>query len=251
MFPSLKEKHIIISGATGGIGEACAIALDNCGATLTLLGRDTDKLNVLSGKLTGTNHNRVTLNLKDTDLLENKINEAVQKSGKLNGFVHCAGIEGTFPLKMSKPHLLNDFMDINLKSALEICRIFSLKKNHVINDSSIVLISSIMGSLGQSGKTIYSATKGALIAASKSMALELSPRGIRVNTVSPAMVETELTNRMIHELPLDAVESIKKMHPLGFGKPEDIANITSYLLSDLGKWITGTDLKIDGGYSAS
>jgi NAD(P)-dependent dehydrogenase (short-subunit alcohol dehydrogenase family) len=125
------------------------------------------------------------------------------------------------------------------------------KNSNISTNASIIYISSIVGILGQPGKTAYSASKGALIAAAKCLALELAPKGIRVNTILPALVETEMSSKILASLSEEGKNNVLKMHPLGFGKPIDIANSAAFLLSSAAKWITGSEFLIDGGYSAS
>lgn len=140
--------------------------------------------------------------------------------------------------------------DINVFSGIEMTKIITKKKFCDNEGVSIVFIASIMSVLGQPGKVAYSSSKSALIAMSKSMALELAPRGIRVNCISPAMVKTPLSEKMFLELPESTKVNIERMHPLGIGEPDDIANAVVYLLSNASNWVTGTNLIIDGGYSA-
>ena len=126
-----------------------------------------------------------------------------------------------------------------------------LNKLHFSEDGgSIVFISSVMGVVGENGKTLYSMTKGALISAVKSMSVELAPRKIRVNAISPGMVETPMSKNAIYSRNEESLDKLRKMHPLGFGKPEDVANASVFLLSDASRWITGTNLIVDGGYLA-
>jgi NAD(P)-dependent dehydrogenase (short-subunit alcohol dehydrogenase family) len=125
------------------------------------------------------------------------------------------------------------------------------KNTNISNDASIVFVSSIVGLFGQPGKSAYSASKGALIAASKCLALELASRKIRVNTVLPALVETDMSNKILEGMNEESKNNILKMHPLGFGKPEDVANAIAFLLSSASSWITGVEFVIDGGYSAA
>ena len=106
-----------------------------------------------------------------------------------------------------------------------------------------------MGMVGEPAKIAYSASKGALLAGCRSMALELASKKIRVNCISPAIVRTELSDKLFAELPEGTMDRIKSLHPLGFGSPVDIANACVFLLSDEAKWITGSNLVIDGGYS--
>jgi NAD(P)-dependent dehydrogenase (short-subunit alcohol dehydrogenase family) len=151
---------------------------------------------------------------------------------------------------MLKIEHYREVFDINTISALEITK--SITKNtNISTNASIIYISSIVGILGQPGKTAYSASKGALIAAAKCLALELAPKGIRVNTILPALVETDMSSKILASLSEEGKNNILKMHPLGFGRPIDIANSAAFLLSSAARWITGSEFLIDGGYSAS
>jgi NAD(P)-dependent dehydrogenase (short-subunit alcohol dehydrogenase family) len=145
----------------------------------------------------------------------------------------------------------NEIFSVNVFSGFELAKIIS-KKNY-INDAggSFVFISSIMGMVGQPGKIGYCASKGALLAGSRAMALELAAKKIRVNCVCPSIVETEMTEKLFQGLPEESKQEIIKMHPLGLGKPEDVASAALFLLSDTSRWITGSQLVVDGGYSAS
>ena len=104
--------------------------------------------------------------------------------------------------------------------------------------------------VGEMGKTVYSLTKGALIAGAKSLALELAMRNIRVNTISPGVVITPMSQNAVYSQDEESFSRVKNLHPLGLGKPEDVANACIYLLSDASRWVTGTNLVVDGGYTA-
>jgi NAD(P)-dependent dehydrogenase (short-subunit alcohol dehydrogenase family) len=134
-------------------------------------------------------------------------------------------------------------------SGFEIAKILSLKK-YKSEVASFVFISSVAGMVGEIGKSAYSASKGAVIAGARSMAMELSRSGIRVNSISPAMVNTPILEKMFENVGEEAAEEILKKHPLGIGQPEDVANACIFLLSNASKWITGSNLVVDGGYSA-
>lgn len=246
----LQHKTILITGASSGIGRQCAITFSQLGATLILMGRDESKLRETVDLLNSTNHIYYALDLKNYSATADAINDALQKKGKISGFVHSAGMEITVPLNFIKPELYENVFSINVFSAFEIIKILSSKKNIPETGASYVLIASIMGILGQPGKLTYCASKAALINGAKSLALELANKSIRVNCISPGIVETPLTENLFKQLPNEAVSKIKEMHPLGFGLPSDIANIAAFLISDLTKWITGTNIIADGGYSA-
>jgi len=190
----------------------------------------------------------IMADITNTANLEELIAEKISVLGKVSGFIHCAGIEKTLPLKKHTFQLYTDVFAVNVIAGFEIARILSLKKykNEI---SSFVFVSSVAGMVGEIGKTAYSASKGAVIAGARSMAMELSRTGTRVNSISPAMVNTPILEKMFENIGKDAAEEILKKHPLGIGQPEDIANACIFLLSDASKWITGSNLVVDGGYS--
>jgi NAD(P)-dependent dehydrogenase (short-subunit alcohol dehydrogenase family) len=246
----LTNKNIFITGASSGIGQATAILCSQLGANMILASRSAEKLAVTALLLEGNNHLSFAIDVTDSEKLENVIKEAVQKFGKIDGFVHSAGMEMTRPLKILKREQWTTTLDVNVIAGFECARIISNAK-YINKSASILFIASIVGLFGQAGKVAYSASKGALIAGSKSLALELAPKGIRVNAILPAVVETEMSNTMLASIGEEAKANVLKMHPLGFGKPEDIANSCAFLLSEASSWISGTSFIIDGGYSAA
>jgi len=246
----LSNKNIIITGASSGIGRECAITFSQLGANVILIGRNKERLNKTFNKLKKGNHLIISQDIAKYAKLEEIVNTAVDKIGKISGFVHSAGTEMTLPLRSMQPSYYEDIFAINVIAGFELARIVSKKKYLDKNGASFVFISSIMGILGQAGKVGYCSSKGALISGTKAMALELAKKNIRVNCVLPGVVETEMTDRMFENLSEDSKKAIVEMHPLGLGKPNDIAYACAYLLSDVARWVTGTNLVIDGGYSA-
>jgi len=245
----LDNKNIIITGASSGIGKQCAISCSQRGANVILVARNEERLKQTFLQIQPGSNLYYSLNITNYNALEKIIEESVDRLGKIDGFIHPAGIEMTLPLKMMKPEYYEKLFSTNVISGFEIAKILS-KKKYSNSDASFVFIASIMGILGQSGKVGYCSSKGALIAGIKAMALELANKNIRVNCISPAIVETEMTKKLFENMAKQTKESIAKMHPLGFGKPEDVANACIYLLSDASRWITGTNMIVDGGYSA-
>lgn len=247
---NLKNKNIIVTGASSGIGRQCAITFNQLGANLILIARNEERLKETYNKLDKGNHLIFSQEITEYDKLKEIVNTAVDKIGKISGFVHSAGIEMTVQLRSMTPSYYENMFATNVISGFELARIISKKKYLDKKGVSFIFISSVMGMLGQSGKIGYCASKGALISGSKAIALELAKKNIRVNCVLPGVVETEMSNKMFENLPEESKKSIEEMHPLGLGKPEDIANACAFLLSDAARWITGTNLIIDGGYSA-
>lgn len=247
---SLSNKTILITGASSGIGRSCAVQCSKMGASLLLMGRNVDELNRTVSELQpGTKVEMIVADFSKMVDLELLIAEKILTIGKIAGFIHCAGVEKTLPLKKQTSEVFQSIFDINVFAGFELAKIISLKK-YKAEKASFVFIASVAGMVGESGKTIYSASKGAVISGARSMSMELARSDIRVNSISPAMVKTPILEKMFDGIGEEASQNIIKKHPLGIGEPEDVANACVFLLSDAAKWITGTNLVIDGGYTA-
>ncbi|PTT41876.1 short-chain dehydrogenase [Chryseobacterium sp. HMWF028] len=247
---SLKNKIILITGASSGIGRSCSVECSKSGADLILVGRNHDELMKTVSMLNPeTKVETITEDITQSENLEAIIADKVLTLGKIAGFIHCAGIEKTLPLKKHNAQLYQDIFAVNVIAGLEIAKILSLKK-YKDETSSFVFISSVAGMVGEAGKAAYSASKGAVISGVRSLAMELSRSNIRVNSISPAMVNTPILEKMFEDIGEESSSEIIKKHPLGIGEPRDVANACIFLLSDASKWVTGTNLVIDGGYSA-
>lgn len=247
---SLSNKTILITGASSGIGRSCAVQCSKMGASLLLMGRNVDELNRTVSELQpGTKVEIIVADFSKMVDLELLIAEKIVTIGKIAGFIHCAGVEKTLPLKKQTSEVFQSIFDINVLAGFELAKIISLKK-YKAEKASFVFIASVAGMVGESGKTIYSASKGAVISGARSMSMELARSDIRVNSISPAMVKTPILEKMFDGIGEEASQNIIKKHPLGIGEPEDVANACVFLLSDAAKWITGTNLVVDGGYTA-
>jgi NAD(P)-dependent dehydrogenase (short-subunit alcohol dehydrogenase family) len=247
---TLQNKTIIVTGASSGIGRACAIQYSRFGANVILLGRNTDRLEETLAQMTQTNfHKIVSVDLGDFESLE-----AILKSELngifIDGFIHCGGISSTTPLRALTPEKMEEFFRVNYISAIQICKIISKPQYLNKTGASYVFLSSVIGHVGELGKTIYSGTKGALLSSTKSLALELASKKIRVNCISPGVILTPMTQAQAYTQNEESLKKIKELHPLGLGTVNDIANASQFLLSDSASWITGTSLIVDGGYTA-
>ncbi len=244
----LSGKTILITGASSGIGKSIAIRLSELGAKCVLIGRNVERLKEVQ-ELCRNETMLFSEDLTDFSKYESIIEETHQKFGTIYGFVHSAGIEQTILLQQLTIDNLKSIFAINVFSAIEFARIIS-KKKYKDTNQSIVLISSVMGVVGNKGLTSYSASKGAVIAMIKSMALELASKNIRVNAVSPGHVsDSEMAISKESRLSEEANAKIKDNHPLGLGSCKDVAFAVQFLLSEESKWITGQNIIIDGGYS--
>lgn len=238
----------MVTGASSGIGEATAIACDKQGATLLLLGRNEERLNRTLGKLSNRNHKILAIDLIDFEMLAKALPDFLKNVESIEGVVHAAGITSTYPFKLFKPEQLDNILKVNVQTAFYLTKLVLSKLNK--QGSSLVFISSIMASVGEKAKTMYAMSKGAVSAGAKSLAIEYASRNVRVNTVAPGIVNTPMTVNATYKTNESLLAETLAKYPLGFGEPEDVAHACVFLLSDASKWMTGTEITLDGGYSA-
>ena len=246
----LAGRAILVVGASGGIGREIAMLLSELGARLIVSGRNEERLSETLGLLSGTGHRIEIADLAESERIPQWIKSITSVSGPLNGIVHAAGKQVTLPVRMTTPTNIDDVFRTNLYSAVMLAQGFCQKNCYTQEGGSIVFISSIMGFVGKAGISLYSASKAALSGLCRSLALELAPVRVRVNCVAPAFVETEMLKHLQDLLLPEQFEALKQEHPLGFGNPRDVAGAAAFLLADTGRWITGTTMVVDGGYSA-
>lgn len=238
---TLVGKTILVTGASSGIGRGIAVACSKMGATVVINGRSIAKLNESLSLMDGDSHVIASGDITDEECL----NRIVEELPKLDGIVHCAGVLNRMLAKQLSSEDIDKIMEVNFKAPV-LLQSLILQKKKINKNASIVFVSSIGADSPSIGNGVYSASKGALISYSNCLMLELAPRGIRVNCISPAMVWTDLAyDIMVTEEELKADE---QRYPLKrYGKPEDIANLAIYLLSDASSWMTGTNIRITGG----
>lgn len=248
---TLSGKVILVTGASSGIGRACAIRCAEAGASVILLARNEARLLETANAMPAATKFRIVVaDLGSGKLPEQELKDAVNSLGRVSGMVYAAGISTTMPLRLFDEAKMLSFFQTNVTGAVQLSKWLSKPANLSENGGSIVLLASVMGMVGEAGKTVYSLTKGALIAGSKSMAIELAPKKIRVNTIAPGVVVTPMTDGAVYSQDDETREKIIALHPLGLGNTDDIAYACIYLLSDAARWITGANIPIDGGYTA-
>lgn len=239
---SLENKTILVTGASSGIGKAIAQECSRMGADLIITGRNEERLKETFDLLEGERHNYIIADLNHTEGIE----QLVSSLPKLNGLVLCAGIVEMWPVNYATKERFNKIFDTNFFSPIEILRLV-VKKKIFEHSLSVVAIDSIAGNEDfVVGNGIYGAGKAALKSFLKFCALEMAPKNIRINTVSPGLILTPMhTNGAVEE---DLLEKAVEKIPLKrWGLPQDIAPAVVYLLSDASSYVTGTDIKIDGG----
>ena len=240
---SLKGKKILVTGASSGIGRQIAIECAKMGAVLFVTGRNSQRLNdVLASIPEGIEATSIPADLTDS----NSIDLIADRVDSLDGIVHCAGIGDRTLSKMVREKDIERVMKTNFDAPVLLQRAL-LKKKKVNKGASIIFIASRAPFAPTIGNGLYSASKGAIIAYSKVLGLELAPQKIRVNCICPAMVWTELVERDAALTGVDYHEA-EKSYPLGrYGRPEDIAYLSVYLLSDCSSWMTGSCIDVTGG----
>lgn len=241
---SLTGKTIFVTGASSGIGKAIALECSKMGARLIITGRNRDRLDETFSNLSGEGHSSITADIVTGEGIS-KIAEALPL---LDGMVHSAGVYKLAPVSFANEEMVREVMDINFLSPLALTHQI-LKQKKVNKNASVVFISSIAGShVSSPGGSLYSASKSALIGMVRGMALDLAPRGIRVNTVAPGTIQTGIFNGSA--VSQDQLGEEIKRYPLKrYGKPEEVAYSVIYLLSDASAWVTGSNLVIDGGFT--
>lgn len=248
---SLQNKHLIITGASSGIGRQCAINFSKMGARVVLLGRDRARLKETVEKMDHSQqHTFYAMDLQSWDEVKYAVDEIVRKNGKIDGLVNSAGISTTLPFNLVTPEKMEHYFSVNVISAINLTRQAIKNVNFSEKGGSVIFLSSVMGFVGEKGKSLYAMTKGALNSVAKSLAIEYSDRKIRFNVISPGVVESPMSNNAVYSKDEKSLAKIKELHPLGLGKPEYIADAATFLLSDAACWVTGTSLVVDGGYMA-
>ncbi|MPY87952.1 MAG: SDR family oxidoreductase [Luteitalea sp.] len=243
-------KWVVVTGASSGIGRACAVELSRHGARVVLVGRNDATLDDARTSLNGDGHEVLALDLSDLSAIGPTVARLAKQVGRLYGLCHAAGIVVTSPLSTSTVDVVQSMMTVNVQAGLELARHVTRRNVMEPDAGSLLFLSSIYGRVGAAGETGYCATKGAIAAAVRAMAIELARRNIRVNSISPGLVKTPMTDKALGPLTSEQVSALEQKYPLGPGTPSDVARAAVFLLAPATAWITGTDLAVDGGYSA-
>ncbi len=239
---SLEGKAILVTGASSGIGRSIAIECSRMGAHVVITARNEDRLNETLGMMGGEGHLAICADLTD----EESIVRLVEQMPQLNGVVHNAGMAHRAPCKMVRKEQLEQVMRTNFEGPVMLQK-YLMKKKKIEKEASIVFIASRAPFAPASGNAVYAASKGAMLGYAKCLGLEVAQQKIRVNSICPAMIWTELVAKDAEQTGED-YEATQERYPLKrFGKPEDVAYLAVYLLSDASQWMTGSEIDITGG----
>jgi NAD(P)-dependent dehydrogenase (short-subunit alcohol dehydrogenase family) len=238
-------RTFLVTGATSGIGLATARQLAEDGATVICAARKKDRLDQVVAQLPGEGHLSLAFDAGREEEVTTAGNMLKNANRILHGAVMCAGQHSLRPLQLSKASHFEELFAANVLSALLCTKM--MVRLAAKEGASIVWVSSAAALIGNPCEAAYAASKGALIAACRSMATELAPKRIRVNTVAPGVVETPMSAQWLSLMQPEQLEAIRARHLLGFGSPDDVAATITFLASDESRWITGTCLTVDGG----
>jgi len=241
------EKTALVTGASRGIGRAIAVEFARRGADLALIGRDVAALRETADACAGARPGAVAEifqgDVTERSAIEGIVGDVVLRFGRIDCAIANAGQSADALLLRLKPETIDRMLDVNLKSAFYLCAAVA-KPMMKQRGGSIVLMTSIVGMMGNAGQAAYAASKAGLLGLCKSLAKELGSRNIRVNAVAPGLIETAMTETM----PDAAREFLIKQAALGrAGKPEDVSGVVAFLCSDAAGYVTGQTLVVDGG----
>lgn len=231
-------KNILITGATSGIGESAARYLHENGYFVVLVARNKQKLQSLSDEF-GGDVCCISYDLHDLENIENIFKECKSQGIMLDGFVHCAGIAGNYPVRSLGLSFVKDMMDINTLSFVALSK-FAVNRKYSSDNCSIVAMSSLSSLTCYPGTASYSMSKSSLNAFCKVLSKEVLKRGIRVNVIMPGYVRTP----MMGETP---DSDIIAQQSFGYIEPQEIAYVIEFLLSDKSLKITGSEIKVSAG----
>ena len=232
---SLEGKVILVTGASSGIGRQCCITLAQMGVTVILIGRNRERLEETRKMMCNEDkHIYWSADLAEIASLSQLAKDINDNVGPIDGLVNCAGVSTTLPLRFVELEKVDDFLRINVMSGYFLVKEFS-RAGMFNHGASFIFMSSIMGIVGEVGKSLYGLTKGAIIS--------------MVNCISPGVVVTPINENLPHIANADKRAVLEKKHLLGLGKTEYIANTCVFLLSDASCWITGQNIIVDGGYT--
>ena len=238
---SLTGKTVFVTGASSGIGRGIDITCSKMGAKVMINGRNKERLLETLSQMEGEGNEIIA-----GDLTENEtVISVVGGLPNLDGVVHCAGIGERTLCRNIEETDIDKMMGVNFKAPVML-QTEILRQKRINKGASIVFLASISNESPTIGNALYSASKGAIIAYANCLQLELAPRMIRVNCISPAMVWTDLIYR--GGLTKEELLENEQTYPLKrYGQPEDVANLAVYLLSDASSWMSGSNIKITGG----
>lgn len=238
---SLQGKTILVTGASSGLGQQIAITCSRRGARLVITGRDATRLRETMDQLDGHGHAQVIADLASPEHRE----RVALACGNVDGLVLCIGGQMLSPIRQLREELMNAMYQTHFLAPVMLVQRL-LQIGSIAKQGSIVFMLSTSAHIGTRGVGPYSAMKSALLGIIRCLAIEVAPRKVRVNGISPSAVPTPQLWGEDNEENAPLMKE-RARHPLGLGTPHDVANAAVYMLSDASRWVTGTTLVMDGG----
>jgi 3-oxoacyl-[acyl-carrier protein] reductase len=246
----LTGRRMLVTGGSSGLGQAAAVLLSRLGAKVLLMARNVDRLRETLSQLEGTGHEMASFDLNDTDKIADMMAERAKTFGPFSGVVHSAGVNCLKPLRVCRSQDFETLFRINVTAPALLLRGLTRRGVAAPEGCSVVILGSVSSVAGAPGLAVYTTAKAAVLGLVRSAALELAPDRIRVNAVLPGYCQTPMTANDQQTRTPEQVRVTEARHPLGLGRPEDVAHAIAFLLADTGRWVTGTGLVVDGGYLA-
>ena len=244
---ALTGKLILVTGASSGLGRATAQLLSLCGARLIINGRNEERLAANLSSLDGNGHVCAPAILSDAEFVAAWVKDLSAAHGIIDGIFHAAGILQLKPVRLIRQRDILDTVSSSLMTGFGFAKA-AASKGIVSDGSSILFMSSVVGSRGQPGMCTYSAAKSGIEGLVRSLSCELAPRKIRVNAIAAGSVETDMARNLRDLMGSENATQLEMHHLLGLGRTEDIANAALFLLSPASNWIKGTVMVVYGGY---
>jgi NAD(P)-dependent dehydrogenase (short-subunit alcohol dehydrogenase family) len=239
------DRSVLITGASAGIGLAAAKRIVSEGGKVILVARNQDRLAAAAQELPTESCRCVACDALDEAALSGALQSIKSKVGPLYSAILCAGAHMLRPLAVCGASHFEEMFRQNVATAVNTIRVFL--KLHETQRSNVVLVASAAATRGGSAVAAYAASKGALLSLTRSLAVELAPRRVRVNAVIPGVVQTQMSEAFLSKLPAEQKQAVISSHLLGLGEPSDVAAAIAFLASEDARWITGAELVVDGG----
>jgi NAD(P)-dependent dehydrogenase (short-subunit alcohol dehydrogenase family) len=245
----LKGRLVLVTGASSGLGRETAVMLSRCGARLALTGRDEGRLAETLSELQPGDHSAHSADFTDAEIAADAVQKIAAERGPFDGMFYSAGSTMVLPIKLLKNKHLDQVFGAGLRGVFGTLRA-AAKKGTMRDGGSIVVMSSAAALRGRPALSAYCAAKAGVDALVRCAALEFADRGIRVNSIRAAAVATAMHHEFMASINEAAAKDYSDRHPLGFGQPEDVGNTVIFLLSDASKWVSGTNMAVDGAAAA-
>ncbi len=244
----LTDQLLVVTGASSGIGAACARMAAELGARVALVARRTEALQAIAAELPGSGHSLHSVDLAQPEQAEPLIRDLVQQQGRISGIIHACGATLDKPLRITTAADFHALYAVNTVSAAMLAQALARAGRASDLGAALVVIGSITAHRGHPALAAYAAAKAALEGVVVTTAIELAKARIRVNGLIVGAVDTPMLRATAAKLGPDYRARTAAAHPLGLGRPEDVASAATFLISDAARWITGTCLPVDGGF---